>query len=120
MFIKNQDQFYEETGKRIKNARDIASISQETLASELGLTRASIINIEKGRHRPSLFLLIEIADKLMVNFISLVPINDFHLKRTIMDFTDTALNHAVSDGKGKIDKQTKTSVKNFLEAIQNQ
>jgi transcriptional regulator with XRE-family HTH domain len=61
MLINNMDQFYQEIGSRIRNARLLSGISQEILAAQLGLTRASIINIEKGRHRPSVHLLIEIV-----------------------------------------------------------
>ena len=69
------DAFYQEVGARIRGARTEASINQETLAVQLGLTRASIINLEKGRHRPSLFMLFEIANVLMCDFMELVPAN---------------------------------------------
>lgn len=66
--------FYQQVGARIRDARNLALINQETLATQLGLTRASIINLEKGRHRPSLFMLMEIANVLMCDYTSLVPV----------------------------------------------
>lgn len=47
-------------GAKIKDYREAAKISQEELGSLLELSRVSILNMENGRHRPSvdnLFLL---------------------------------------------------------------
>lgn len=75
MTLNDPNAFYREVGARIREARDMAQINQETLAMQLGLTRASVINLEKGRHRPSLFQLLEIAKFLMCEYTSLVPVS---------------------------------------------
>ncbi|WP_100372105.1 helix-turn-helix transcriptional regulator [Bacillus sp. FJAT-45037] len=46
---------------RIKEFRQEHGISQEHLANMLGVSRQTIISIEKGRYNPSLPLAIEIA-----------------------------------------------------------
>lgn len=50
------DQFYLLLGARVKEARRRKSLSQAALAERLGLTRASIANLEAGRQRPSAHL----------------------------------------------------------------
>lgn len=42
---------YNEIGKRIQKARDEAGLSQEELASRLGLTQAALSNYELGKRR---------------------------------------------------------------------
>ena len=69
-----QKKFYQEIGSRIRDARIINNITQQVLADQLGLTRASIINIEMGRHKPSLHLLLEIAEVLQLDYTALIPV----------------------------------------------
>ena len=57
---------YEKLGFRIKDLREEAHIKQSVFAEILGLSRASIINIEKGRQRPSLHLLLQMSRALNV------------------------------------------------------
>jgi transcriptional regulator with XRE-family HTH domain len=42
---------YKEIGRRIRMAREVASLTQEQLAEGMELTRTSIVNIERGRQR---------------------------------------------------------------------
>lgn len=44
--------YYILLGENIKRAREIAKLTQLDLANALGLSRVSIVNIEKGRQRP--------------------------------------------------------------------
>ncbi|AJD89658.1 DNA-binding protein [Jeotgalibacillus malaysiensis] len=46
---------------RMKELRQENSISQEQMAEMLGVSRQTIISIEKGRYNPSLPLAIQIA-----------------------------------------------------------
>ncbi|KIL51569.1 hypothetical protein KP77_10810 [Jeotgalibacillus alimentarius] len=46
---------------RIKELRQENGISQERMAAMLGVSRQTIISIEKGRYNPSLPLAIQIA-----------------------------------------------------------
>ncbi|MCX6291630.1 MAG: helix-turn-helix transcriptional regulator [Bacteroidetes bacterium] len=65
--------FYLELGKRITKHRKKAGLKQESLASLISLSRTSMINIEKGRQQPSIYLLCEIANHLNVTVTALVP-----------------------------------------------
>jgi len=73
MITQTEDQFYEEIGGRIRNYRLSANMGQEMFAELLNLTRASVVNMEKGRQRPSIFQLIRIADILKVDYIDFIP-----------------------------------------------
>lgn len=70
----NEDKFYQEIGQRISEERLKAGIKQEDLANFLELSRASIVNIEKGRQRASTFVILNIARYLKVDFNSLIPV----------------------------------------------
>jgi len=105
--------FYEQVGARIRDARTSALINQETLATQLGLTRASIINLEKGRHRPSLYLLLEIASILMCDYTSLVPVSP----SPKMTKKQLAIDFSKSVSSDPITKSTRASVEKMLRAI---
>ena len=47
---------------RVKQMRQHRKLTQETLAKELGISRQSLISIEKGKYDPSLPLALAIAD----------------------------------------------------------
>ena len=51
----NENQFYEVLGSNISSIRIKKGLKQEELANHLGLSRPSIVNIEKGNQRPTLF-----------------------------------------------------------------
>lgn len=67
-------QLYEAIGERIANARGAQGMSQAKLALAVGVTRASIVNIERGRQRAPLHVLWQIAAALKVEMVSLIPI----------------------------------------------
>jgi len=46
---------------RLKEIRESRGLSQQGLATELGVSRQTIISIEKGRYDPSLPLAFQIA-----------------------------------------------------------
>jgi DNA-binding XRE family transcriptional regulator len=68
-----QEKFYQVVGLRIRDARKAAGLKQDALASYLDLSRASIVNIEKGRQHPSLFLLTTIAKILNTQPTAFIP-----------------------------------------------
>lgn len=65
-----QDIFYSELIKKVRKVRLDLNMTQSDFAENLGLSRASIVNIEKGRQKPSIHLLYEISllAKLDMNF----------------------------------------------------
>lgn len=65
--------FYLSVGKKVKQARENRSYTQEELASKVSLSRTSITNIEQGRQQFMVHTLLEIATALDVNHASLLP-----------------------------------------------
>ena len=50
----------------VREARQAASLTQEALAAQVGVTRQSIIAIEQGKYGPSVKLALELAAALGV------------------------------------------------------
>lgn len=64
-------------GERIKHARQIEGMSQETLARAIGSTKSTISKYELGHREPSLDTIQRIADALRIEFFDLiVPTGD--------------------------------------------
>lgn len=66
---------YQQIGKRIGELRRlrVPPLSQQDLARKVGLTRVSMTNIEKGRHRIQLHTIYAIAHALQVPIMQLLP-----------------------------------------------
>jgi len=65
--------FYSELGRRVREAREAVGATQEQLAEQLRLTRASVANLEAGRQRISAYHLGVIAGALSVPLAELMP-----------------------------------------------
>jgi transcriptional regulator with XRE-family HTH domain len=70
--MKDHREFYKQVGQSIR-ARRGKNLSQEALASAVGLTRTSISNIESGRQKMLVHTLADIADALKVEASTLLP-----------------------------------------------
>ena len=70
------DELYRELGRKIREARERSGqkLSQEKLAKRLGISRASIVNIEAGRQHAPLHLLWQIAEILGTDLTFLIPL----------------------------------------------
>ena len=66
---------YTAVGRKIRSARDRSTprLSQDNLAKRLGISRASIVNIEAGRQHAPLDLLWKIAQILELELTMLIP-----------------------------------------------
>jgi transcriptional regulator with XRE-family HTH domain len=64
---------YSQFGRILAEARNKKKMSQEVLARELGLSRTSITNIEKGRQPVQLHTLYQISQLLSVELKDLLP-----------------------------------------------
>lgn len=73
MTEKEAEYLYVNLGLNIKAARLKKDYNQEVFANMLKLSRASIVNIEKGRQRPTLHLLYEICKVTNSNLFDLLP-----------------------------------------------
>jgi transcriptional regulator with XRE-family HTH domain len=67
------DPFYRRLGARIRDRRRAKQITQEAMAAHMGLTRTSIVNIEKGRQHLAVHQLVRISDLLGCTPADLIP-----------------------------------------------
>lgn len=66
-------QFQKILGERIKHHRRDLKLTQVELANHIGISRASIANVETGSQRTSSFLLVQIAEVLDTTPTDLLP-----------------------------------------------
>ena len=66
-------EFYAELGRRLRESRRAANLSQAELAQRVGLARTSITNIEKGRQQVPLHLFLSLAGAVDVDPSVLTP-----------------------------------------------
>lgn len=64
---------YAEIGRRIRRAREDRALTQEALASLIGMTRTSVVNMEKGRQKFLVHTLLGLAAALQVPPATLLP-----------------------------------------------
>ena len=67
------ERVYALIGETIRRRRDGVGMSQSALGSRIGLSRASVTNIELGRQAVSVHHLYEIADAFGVSVSDLLP-----------------------------------------------
>ena len=72
--------FYVAIGNKIRMARKQKNIDQETFAKFIQLSRTSVINIEKGRQRPSIYQIWLMAYHLQVPITDLIPPLDLQVR----------------------------------------
>lgn len=117
MILPDIDSFYKLLGERIKTERIKKKISQKSIGDHLGLTRASIINLETGRHRPSIYQIIMIANYFNMDYTALIPFNIAKPQKKKKEIS-ADLKNIITD-QDKIDKSTRATINNFLSAINN-
>ena len=64
---------YKEFGRRLRQARKAAELTQEALAEWVGLSRTSITNIEQGRQHIPLHMLFRLASAVGTHAADLLP-----------------------------------------------
>ena len=67
------DELYADVGWKLRQARETQGLSQERLAKQLGISRASVVNIEAGRQRAPLHLLWQLSETLGTDLSLLIP-----------------------------------------------
>ncbi|GAB3923500.1 helix-turn-helix domain-containing protein [Larkinella terrae] len=73
MEATHYQEIYQVVGSKISEIRREKKMSQLDLAAIVGLSRASIVNIEKGRQHPPLHLVWQLSDALDVDLFDLLP-----------------------------------------------
>jgi DNA-binding XRE family transcriptional regulator len=90
------DEFSRAFGRKLRDARKKAGLSQEDLADRVDLSRTSITNIEKGAQHPSLKLALKLADEVDVALSDLTDDGDDDAapkKRTVKRTVERSLEH---------------------------
>lgn len=81
MSMNAYGKIYRDIGIRLSKCRKAKRISQEKLAKLVGLTRTSIIHIEKGRQKAPLDKLYHIAEILEEDIFDILPRMERFTKR---------------------------------------
>ena len=71
--MTDEGNFYKNLGQLIRDFRKKEKISQETLATHLGLSRISVVNIEKGKQKVQIYTLYLISKYLKISMNNLMP-----------------------------------------------
>ena len=69
-----QSVFYSHIGQKINQIRRARNLSQNVLGQIVGLSRTSIVNIERGKHRVQTHTLVEIANALKIDLSDMLPV----------------------------------------------
>lgn len=64
---------YLELGVRVRRRREALEMTQEALATAVGVSRSSIANIERGQHHAPVHVLLGLAEALKVDMGDLLP-----------------------------------------------
>lgn len=99
---------YSEIGNLIKKTRLLRKLTQADLSDKVGLTRASITNIERGKQKISIHTLYLIADVLNISPQSLIP------EPSALQKTEGQLSENLSEIKSKTTKEEYEWIKNVI------
>lgn len=91
-----EKEYYSLIGEKISSLRSSMGINQDELAQFLNVSRPSIGNIEKGRQRPSMFLMQQMADYFSVDLNKILPDIPKQVNRVRTVGADKALRESKS------------------------
>lgn len=74
MTNQEKEKLYKQIGENIRVRRNEMGLTQMDFSKKVGLSRASIVNIEQGRQHPYIHLLWDISEVLNVNIQQLIPL----------------------------------------------
>ena len=100
----NED-FYRRFGRRLRQSRKAAGLSQADLATAIKLTRTSVSNIEKGRQKVLLHTFGQILDVLNLQADELLPVG------APAPELSTALNNLSSDERNFVERGLRSFTK---------
>lgn len=102
------EMLYRIVGKKIRSGRERAAgrYSQEKLAKRLGISRASIVNIEAGRQHAPLHILWHIAEALDMDLLALIPRRtELLLTTPTIELSDAMRQQIEQEAKGNPELQ---------------
>jgi transcriptional regulator with XRE-family HTH domain len=108
----DQDALYKLIGEKIKISRQKLGISQDKLAEEMNLSRASIVNIEKGRQKATIHFLYKVAYVLEVKPTEILP-ESVKVFSSTQDWDNRIKNSLDNES----DSNTSERVSNFVKKI---
>lgn len=96
--------FYQQLGNALREARIKNGQSQEALAQAMGLSRVTLVNIEKGRQKVQVHNLVEAANFLNIDIAGLLPgqsktdeLNSSVVEKIKKKFSDEYKSNSVED-----------------------
>lgn len=101
--------FYTWIGTRIIEQRTKKGITQAQLADAIGISRVSMLNIEKGKQTPSLHAIWIISEKLTVPVHYFLPLNREHNPH----YSDNEIDQKI-DSTPNLNQDEKSLLKGFL------
>jgi transcriptional regulator with XRE-family HTH domain len=116
--MSNDEILYQAVGEKIRRMRDRTNprISQAQLATQLGVSRASIVNIEAGRQHAPLHLLWQIAGILGTELALLIPRRDELIETQIpikLDEQTISQIETIANG----DSETRRQLTSFVSRV---
>ena len=87
---------YREFGQRVRRGRNESGLTQDMLAHQIGLSRTSVTNIERGRQAVLLHQVYDIARALDTTVQALLPDEE-----PVLQIAPPALDEAVPEGVRK-------------------
>jgi len=88
---------------RLKNLREMMDFTQEELAREVGISRQSLIALERGRCKPSIDIAREISDFFEMPIELIFPFDNYH-KESRMPWSSSSPFKELSRMHREIDK----------------
>lgn len=111
MTESDKKRFYILIGEAINTARNNKGYSQAILAERISMSRASIVNIEKGRQHPPIHLLYEFSKILEISIVDLLPKFEISNKESVALFEEQIKNKA---SEGIISAKSIESLNSFV------
>jgi transcriptional regulator with XRE-family HTH domain len=108
--LRHMSQLYREFGRLLKARRKDAHLTQDDVATKIGLVRTSITNIELGRQQVSLHTLYALADAVGVAPEELLP------SKAILLGKDAELENKL--GKVSFEEETKDWIRRVVSKTQ--
>lgn len=109
MPLPDEEAFYKELADRIRTERNRLSITLDLMGKHLDLKKSTMHNLEKGKHRPSIYQLIQIAELFQMDYQKLIPYQYKESKKKIK------LEEMVTDQA--IDPSAMNKISGFLSTI---
>ncbi|RKD92525.1 helix-turn-helix transcriptional regulator [Mangrovibacterium diazotrophicum] len=98
--------FYSQLSNKIVELRSNLNLTQQVFADELNISRASIVNIEKKRQRPTIHLLYKIS------VLAQVEMNYFFDSFNNQNLMDGKISDKID--KKKLNEDEKLMLKNYI------